>query len=132
MARRPNAEPIYAAAERYRRTCFTTGHSLLWPERDAWKPTTLRQLWEAIIGHPDEGERNFEEKLRDQLSPLPDDAHRVAAEAVGFFYLFSSKVSAETKLQKVQEIISWRLKDSPASIAVLEQAFAAGGVGGPG
>src|SRR2546430_12590960 len=26
---RSNAEPIYAAAERYRRTCFTTGHSLL-------------------------------------------------------------------------------------------------------
>ena len=92
MARRHSAEPIYEAADLYRRTCFTTGHSLLWPEREAWNPTTLRQLWEAIIGHPDEGERNFEEKLRDQLSPLPDDATRVAVEAVAFYYLFSSKV----------------------------------------
>lgn len=132
MARRPSAEPIYEVADLYRRTCFTTGHSLLWPEREAWNPTTLRQLWEAIIGHPDEGERNFEEKLRDQLSPLPDDATRVAAEAVAFYYLFSSKIGAKTKREKVQEIISWRFRDTPPNLGVLERAFAAGGVGGPG
>jgi hypothetical protein len=90
----------------------------------AWTQTTLQELWEAIIGQPDEGDRNFEEKLRDQLSPLSDDAHRVAAEAVGFFYLFSSKVRAKTKLEKVQEIISWRVKDSTANLRVLDEAFA--------
>src|ERR1051326_3423487 len=132
MARRLNAEPIYEAAERYRRTCFTTGHSLLWPEREAWKATTLRQLWEAIVGHPDDGERNFEEKLRDQLAALSDDANRVAAEAVAFYYLFPSRVSPETKRENVQKVISWRFSSSPPNTEVLERAFTAGGIGGTG
>src|SRR5205823_9403710 len=94
--------------------------------------TTLRLLWEAIIGHPDEGGRSFEEKLRDQVSPLSEDANRVAAEAVAFYYLFPSRMSAKTKRENVQNILSWRFAGSPPSLTVLERAFAAGGIGGTG
>lgn len=132
MARRANAKPIYQAADLFRGHCFTTGQCLLWPDQKAWTPATLRQLWDAIIGHPDEGDRTFEKKLRDQLAPLPDEAHRVAAEAMGFYYLFPSKVGAETKAAKVYEVISWRLRNRPSNLGVLDQAFAAGGVGGAG
>jgi hypothetical protein len=132
MARRPNAEPIYEAADRYRRTCFTNGHSLLWPDQEAWTPTTLTQLWEAILGRPDEGPRSFEDKLRDQLVGLSDDANRVAADAIGFYSLFSTMVRAEKKQKNLAEIISWRFKEEPPNLEVLLQAFKAGGIGSAG
>src|SRR5207247_5283199 len=70
------------------------------------------------LGRPDEGDRSFEEKLQDQLAPLPDDAHRVMADAIAFYYLFPSKVNPDTKLAKVREVISWRLKESPRNVEV--------------
>jgi len=132
MARLPNKETIYQAADAFRRESFSKGRSLLWPEDEAWQASILDQLWTAMIGRPDEGDRSFEEKLQDQLAPLPDDAHRVMADAIAFYYLFPSKVNPETKLAKVQEVISWRLKESPRNVEILERAFTAGGIGGAG
>jgi len=132
MARRPNAEPIYQAADLFRRRCLTTGHSLLWPDHEAWTGETLAQLWEAIVGRPDEGKRRFEDKLRDQLASLRDDAHRVTADTIGFYSLFSTMVTPEKKEKNLEEIVSWRFKENPPNLDVLRQAFKARGIGSAG
>ncbi len=132
MARRPESEPIYQVADLFRRESFASGRSVLWPDQEAWTGKTLALLWEAIIGRPDEGKRRFEDKLRDQLASLPDDAHRVAADAIGFYSLFSTLVTPERKLKNLEEIISWRFKNNPPNIEAFRRAFKARGVGSAG
>lgn len=132
MARRPVAEPIYQVADQFRRSCLTSGHSLLWPDRIVWTPANVRQVYDSILGNPDLRDRSFEEKLRDQLAPLSEDAHRVAVDALAFYYLFPDGTKPATKLSKLKEVSSWRLGASPPSTGIVEQAFQVGGIGSAG
>jgi len=79
VARHPDAEAIYHAADLFRQRCLVDGTSLLWPNHPAWTVPNLDALWDAFIGQPDEGKRSFMEKWRDQLAGQPPDVHRVVA-----------------------------------------------------
>ncbi len=64
---------MYEVADQFRRRCLAGSLSLLWPERPAWAPETLSSLLKAYLGHPDEGERSFFAKCRDQLVGQPEE-----------------------------------------------------------
>jgi len=81
MARQAQAETVYKVADLFRERCLKEQKSLLWPDKNAWTLDHLDALWDAFIGHPDEGKRSFMEKWRDQLAGLPPDVHRVAVDA---------------------------------------------------
>jgi hypothetical protein len=116
--------PGYEAADLFRKRCLMMGSSLLSPTVHCWTPDNLMSLWDAFMGHPDEGDRSFLEKLHDQLNQAPTELHRVAADLLAFYHLFPLGTSRERKLKDVREVISWKLESEPAEMSLLDAAFA--------
>ncbi len=110
MARYLGAEPVYRLADEFRKRCLVEKRSLLWPDSTAWTLGNLDALLAAFIGHPDEGNRGFLEKWRDQLADQPDDVLRVAADVLAVYFLFPSArtFGKDAKLRSVNEVVSWR------------------------
>jgi hypothetical protein len=125
LARVPGAEPVYEAAKLFQMRCLVDGTSLLWPGRQAWTLPNMDALWEAFVGHPDEGPRTFFEKWHDQLADQAKDVHRVAVDLLAFYYLFPLNVKPQKKLEAVEEVIGWKLQERPPDFALLERAYAA-------
>ncbi|MBA2277453.1 MAG: AAA family ATPase, partial [Chloroflexia bacterium] len=125
MARSPDAERIYEAADQFRQRCLIEQRSLLWPEESAWTLANLDALWDAFIGCPDEGKRSFMEKLHNQLADQPVDVHRIAADAMALYSLFPSNMGALVKRNNVREVISWKLvgESETPDLARIEEAF---------
>lgn len=133
MARRPNAEATYNAAELFRTRCLSGAGSLLWPQARPWSSENLGALWSFFAEHPDVSDRSFFEKLHDQLAQASADVCRIAADILAFYYLFpSSIISAEGKAARLRTVIGWRDLADGLNFAPVEAAFAEGGIGNPG
>src|SRR5438105_4335819 len=99
MAKYPGADTVYEAAQQFRSRCLEAGTSLLWPEeRSIWTPENLTSLWDALVGGAIEGPGTFLDKLKSQLEAQPVPVHRLAADALTFYYLFPSNVGLKRKL----------------------------------
>lgn len=103
-----DAEPVYAAAEHWRNNCLLDEGSLLFPDNRLWTAPTIAQVRSAYVDAPDEGSDTFLVKLGRQLADLSDDAKALAAELLWILLLFPSNISAATKRNTVDEILSWR------------------------
>jgi hypothetical protein len=114
-------------ADLFRQRCLVEGRSLLWSQHSAWTIENISALWDAFIGHPDTGKRSFFEKWHDQLSELPKDVHRVAADVIAFYHLFPSNVGRESKLADVKRVVNWKLAQEQPDLEFLEQAYATAG-----
>lgn len=77
------------------------------------------------MGNPDEGERTFLQKWRDQLADQPEDVHRVAVDLLAFYYLFPSNVTLQHKVAVLGEVIGWRLGERPPDFELLQRAYTA-------
>ncbi len=133
MARVAGAEPIYRVADLFRQRCLIERRSLLWGESAVWTPDNLSALWDAFDKSRDESDRSFFDKLRDQISEQPPDVHRVAADILALYHLFPSNIAAETKLNNVKTVISWKLQGDLPDFLLLEKAYSKGiGSGGTG
>lgn len=131
MVRIAGKESIYRVAELFRKRCLVQGSSLLWPNHHSWSAENLATLWEAFIGHPDEGKRTFFEKWKDQLSSQPKDIHRIAADIIVIYCLFPYKMSYSAKIKCVNEVISWKLSDELPELELVKEAFS-DSIGFPG
>lgn len=125
MARRAEAEPVYEAADLFRRRCLIEGRSFLWPERYVWTPETISALRDAFIGNPDTGTGTFFEKWRDQLADQPEEVHLVATDTVAFYYLHPGNIGRERKLAGVEKVIGWKLEQQQPELELLEKAYSA-------
>jgi 5-methylcytosine-specific restriction protein B len=125
MARFAEAPAVYHAADLFRQRCLVDGTSLLWPDHRAWTVTNLDALWDAFMGHPDEGKRNFMEKWRDQLAEQPAEVHRIAADLMAFYYLFAWNIGTTAKRNGLREVISWKLaaEGEPPGMPEVDAAF---------
>jgi hypothetical protein len=125
LARVQGAEPVYEAAKLFQTRCLVDGTSLLWPDRNAWTLSNLNALWDAFVGNPDEGDRPFLEKWHDQLANQDEDVHRVAVDLLAFYYLFPSNIGQRRKFDVIEEVIGWKVRESPPDYALLQRAYAA-------
>ena len=132
MARRPNVDAVYHAADVFRNRCLSGGTSLLWANRRAWTDPNLQSLWAFLMEHPDISERSFFEKLRDQLSGAGDDECRIAADILAFYYLFPDRTGAEKKLARIREVVAWKGLFEGLDTSIIEAAYAQKGIGFPG
>lgn len=128
----PQTSATYAAAERFRDQCLLRDGSLLFDDAALWTPANLDRLQRVFVETPDEGDRSFTEKFRDQLQPADQSVKRLAAESVAVYFLFPSNVSATRKFELVREVLSWA-GDDLASDHPMAHAFEKGiGSGGQG
>lgn len=96
-------------------------------ETHTWTARNARKLREAITGdNADMGGRSFLEKLYDQLSSL-DDASIVLATELLYVHVAPLKnLRAETKIKRIETVLSWVNGDVPLP-DLLRQGLEAGG-----
>jgi len=123
---------IYEAANAARERCLLHDGSLLFDGTALWRPELLGQIHKAFVDTPDEGDRSFIDKFRDQIKPAGQDVIRLAAELLSIYFLFPSNVGGFRKRQLVSEVLGWAGDVFPET-SVVSKAFDHGiGSGGQG
>jgi 5-methylcytosine-specific restriction enzyme B len=134
MARYSEHDPskIYEAAAAFRTNCLLKDGSLLFEGASVWRADILDRLHKAFVASPDESDRSFIVKFKDQISPGGRDVIRLAAEILCIYFLFPSSVSGARKRQLVNEVLGWT-GDVLAEDHLVSLAFSNGiGSGGQG
>jgi 5-methylcytosine-specific restriction protein B len=122
----------YAAAERFRDACLKRDGSLLFDDASIWTPDNLAKLHQVFVASPDDGERSFVDKFRDQVKPAGQAIIRLAAETLCVYFLFPSGVGGYRKRELVNEVLSWGGDSLPLEHAVsaaFERGIGSGGRG---
>lgn len=122
---------IYAIADKWRTDCLVTGKSLLWNDEDIWTEENLRDFKKHFTDKPDQTQRSFEEKFREQLEPAGPNVTKLACEILLIYFLFPSTVSGATKRKIINSIASWKnLSIGEEGEELLSHLDV--GIGGPG
>lgn len=96
----------FAAAERFKDECLKRDGSLLFDGASVWTPDNLATLHRVFVASPDEGDRSFVDKFRDQVKPAGQAITRLAAEMLCVYFLFPSRVGGYRKRELVNEVLS--------------------------
>jgi 5-methylcytosine-specific restriction enzyme B len=111
MARITETDPtkILATAEQWRDECLVQGRSLLWPDREIWGEANLQRFRACFIEKPDTStDKNFEQKLREQLATENEDVTRLACELLLVYFLFPTSVGPFRKKELIGLVASWK------------------------
>ena len=123
---------IYQVAEDFRTKCLLNDGSLLFDQASIWRQDVLEKIHERFVATPDEGDRSFIDKFRDQISQAGKDVIRLAAEILCVYFLFPSNVGGARKRQVVNDVLSWA-GDTLPDAHLVSGAFSNGiGSGGQG
>lgn len=93
---------IYQAAESFRVNCLLRDGSLLFGDAAVWRPDVLDSIHKAFVATPDEGDRTFIVKFKDQVGKAGQEVSRLAAEILSVYFLFPSSVGGVRKRQVVR------------------------------
>jgi len=125
-------DKIYQAAEAFRTNCLLRDGSLLFENASVWRPEVLDRIHNAFVATPDEGDRSFVVKFKDQIGQAGQEVIRLAAEILCVYFLFPSNVGGARKRQVVREVLGWAGDSLPES-HLISGAFSKGiGSGGQG
>lgn len=123
---------IYRVAEEFRDACLLRDGSLLFPDESVWNLPALEHLHKVFVATPDESDRNFLTKFKEQVEPAGPAVIRLAAEVLCVYFLFPSNVGGPRKREVVNDILGWAHESLPTD-SLVSQAFANGiGSGGYG
>ena len=64
-----DTENIYQAAKAFNTNCLLRDGSLIFDGAALWRPDLLERIHKAFVATPDEGDRSFIDKFRDQVKP---------------------------------------------------------------
>ncbi|MDA8327506.1 MAG: hypothetical protein M0Z83_00875 [Betaproteobacteria bacterium] len=122
---------VLEAADAWRANCLLRDGSVF-SDEPIWSKSNFDELRRLFEGNPIEGNRDFFDKLKEQIASAPKGVKKLAAEIFWFYLLFPHKsgYNPETKAAQVRDIWGWsedpipndRLLDSPHLVGV-------GGVG---
>lgn len=134
MARHTEYETkeIFKTAEAFRDNCLLRDGSLLFDGNAVWSANVLGRLHKAFVETPDEGDRSFSVKFKDQIGQAGPDVIRLAAEILCVYFLFPSNVSGARKREVVNEVLGWAGDELPEShmvSAALSNGIGSGGQG---
>jgi 5-methylcytosine-specific restriction enzyme B len=123
---------IYRVADSFRANCLLVDGSLLFDGVPIWRADTLDRIHKAFVATPDEGDRSFTVKFKDQIGQAGPEVIRLAAEILCVYFLFPSSVGGARKRQVVNEVLGWAGDNLPEG-HVVSTAFSNGiGSGGQG
>ena len=123
---------IYQAADLFRSKCLLGDGSLLFEDAAVWRPDMLDRIHKVFVATPDEGDRSFIVKFKDQVGQAGQEVVRLAAEILCVYFLFPSNVGGARKRQVVGEVLGW-VGDTLPETHLISGAFARGiGSGGQG
>jgi len=123
---------IFQVAEAFRANCLLRDGSLLFDGASVLRPDVLDRIHKAFVATPDEGDRSFIVKFKDQIGQAGPEVIRLAADILCVYFLFPSNVGGARKRQVVNEVLGWAGNSLPESHLV-SGAFSNGiGSGGQG
>lgn len=135
MSRFKDAEPILAAAERWKRRCLL-GAKSLFTERSLWTRENFDELHELYVerSRDDLSATSYLDELEDKLKPGSPDASCLWAEMTWVYHLIqhSSSMGAAKKRGRIREIWNWSGRDFPSDHDLLNDAVLGKGVAGTG
>ena len=123
--------PIHAAAAAWSKRCLLEDGSILQDGLQLWIPALIDELDQRVVRNFDEGEGDFFEKLKSQLSAGSAECHQLMAEILWILMLFQSNVGAAKKRENVLKVWSWSGSELPQSNPMLSDAIL-GGLGSAG
>jgi MoxR-like ATPase/predicted RNA-binding protein with PUA-like domain len=131
MPKSPNSEAVYEAAKRWVDAALRTDDSLFTPGVPIWAAPVIADLYHRFVEQPDQGERRFGEKFRDQLAGAPASTMQLAGELLYVHFLPAREITGTHKRQVIEAVLT-RSPDPvqiPAdSAAALDQGIATVGV----
>ena len=125
-------QPIYEAAARLLERCLQGDGSLLTDDAALWTIGNLEKIHKVFVAAPDEGDRSFTEKFKDQIKPAGPETCRLAAEVLAVYFLFPSNVGAARKKGLVGEVLGWADETFPSEGLMAEALSQGIGSGGQG
>ena len=134
LPRFKDAEPILAAADRWKQRCLLGEGSIL-TNRSLWTLANFQELQALYVEKlDDESSDSFVVKLRRQLGRGPADAKCLWAEMTWVYRLIQGQWSmgAESKRTRIRDIWNWSERDFPEDHELLGDAVLGAGVVHPG
>lgn len=108
MARRPDAEVIYAAVDQWREQCLVGNGSVFLAGAKLWTIENIQTLGAAFTGKPQLGSDDFLTKLQQQLLNQHPAVAQLAAEMLWVLFLFPRKLlSPDRKRELVTTVWNW-------------------------
>jgi len=99
---------VLQAADRWREQCFLHDGSIL-SDESLWTKANLDEFQGLYEGNPIEGNRDFFDKLKEQLAASTPAVKKLAAEVIWFYLLFPHKgnYGPDTKAGQVRDVWAW-------------------------
>jgi hypothetical protein len=100
--------PVLEAGDYWKDRCLLQNKSIF-SDENLWTKENFKNLREHFEGNPLTGDRDFLEKLKEQLINAPKPIVKLAAELLWFYMLFPHRgnYAPETKEEQVRLIWSW-------------------------
>lgn len=105
--------PVYTAAARFSAAGLREGSSMFVPDARIWNTDTFDDLHRRFVLQPDESDRDFITKLREQLQGAPDDTIQLAAELLYVHLLVPCVLKGAAKRKLLGAVLSWGSKSVP-------------------
>lgn len=122
---------VYEAADKFVEVALRTHDSLFTPGRPVWSDSTIADLHERFVMHPDESSASFEQKFQKQLEGAPADTYQLAAELLYVHLLPGSSTGGNRKRELINAVLGWSPKPVtiPSELAkALDNGLAAEGI----
>lgn len=122
---------VLEAADAWRVNCLLRDGSIF-SDEPLWSKSNFEDLRRLFEDNPIEGNRDFFDKLKEQLAPASKEVKKLAAEVFWFYLLFPHKsgYSPETKAAQIRDIWMWSGDPIPNDRFLgVEHLVGVGGVG---
>jgi len=120
---------VLKAANSWKELCLIKSGSMF-SEQSLWTHNNFEELRKTVIENPDFGNRNFDDKLKDQLDEAPPIIQCLWAEITWLYYLIISKdvVGRTRKLDRIRTPWDWSGEAFPEDHWALGEVLEAGPV----
>ncbi len=123
-------ERVYDAGRRWVDSALRVDGSLFTPGDAIWTAENLEVLHEKFLNSPDETDRSFLEKLKEQLSGSPEAVFQLMGECLYFYFLIVHTKNGADEKNVIDTVLQW--SDSPVVISPELVAALTPGIATPG
>lgn len=102
-----SSHPVYTAAAHFVAAGLREGNSLFVPDARVWNSQNFDDLHRRFVLQPDESDRDFITKLREQLQGAPDYTIQLAAELLYVHLLVPCVLKGAAKRKLLGTVLSW-------------------------
>lgn len=111
---------IYDAAQKWKNQCLLNDLSLIWDNEEIWTEKNMNNFKRIFIENPDESGDSFDDKLKKQLQDEDESVYKFVIEILYMYYLYTSSISYNTKMEKLEDVASWKGIELDRSLPIFE------------